>query len=73
MNYDCFAFGKKCLCLSEKICAQEGKTCPFYKTKEQFIADQRKSLARIQGLTGLKRMLIQKYRYTEKDFYDGAR
>jgi hypothetical protein len=40
--------------------------CPFYKTEEQLKAEQKKCLERISKMTGLKRMLIQKYHIREK-------
>lgn len=45
---NCFAetANGRCLILTEKKC--EG--CPFYKSKQEFLADRLKSLDRIRGL-----------------------
>ena len=58
----CFAFGiSECLALNRKICEQ-GKPCPFFKTKKQLEEEQEKTSKRLVKLE-LVQAVKDKYYY----------
>ena len=58
---ECFALRKgRCTVLVVRKC--QGEECPFYKTPEQYAADQQQALERIQALEPERRAyLMGKY------------